>query len=385
MQLKPTTQSIAVFLSCRSLLAIAVLLFMIGQQNVSHAAQPSTEPDWKAKFLTEAPPEWKKLETAVGGWQVFDDAKFTSFLPTKNKIPAEPIDAKEPPVRLLFDAQIGGARVDYMGDSVDAWATSYVFNNEYIFVVGKNASQRFRITKYSPINANRPEKDRWADEVDGSCLALVAEDFRAFRLPKLIDNGQLSLKTATPILWRGKPLVRLDFDRMFSHSHKPYPCWAIVDPNFHWAIISYELNFGTGIARRTVEYQDGVADVAFPKHIIDQEFNALGIIIKQTIHDFQKPERSEATAKDFTLEAFDLERPRSGLRQTAPAQSIPAPGPAGSSGPGALGPSSSATPASNTQKAGMPILPTSVGVAAAVIGIVFYTLFLRTRQNGAPH
>jgi hypothetical protein len=385
MQPKAATQSIMVYLSCRGLVAIAVLLFMFGQKNVSHAEQASTEPDWKVKFLTEAPPEWKKLERAVGGWQVLDNAKFTSFLPSKNKTPPEPVDAKEPPVRLLFDARIGGVRVDYMGDSVDGWAASYAFNNEYTFVVRKNPSQRFHITKYSPISANTSEKDNWADEVDGCCLALVAEDFRAFRLPKLIDSGQLSLKTATPILWRGKALVRLDFDRIFSNSHKPYPCWAIVDPNFHWAITSFELNFGSGIARRTVEYQADVADVAFPKHIVDQEFNALGNIIKQTTHDFQKPQPSEATAKDFTLEAFDLERPRSGLRQTAPAQSIPAPGPAGSSGSGALGPSSSATPASNTVKAGMPIFPTRVGVAAAVIGIVFYTLFLWTRQNGAPH
>jgi tetratricopeptide (TPR) repeat protein len=269
--------------------------------------RPSTQPNWKARFLSEAPPEWKRLETAVGGWDVRDQVDiFSRFGETKTA------------ARLRFDARVSVMRFESHPISstfrfVDPRTVTIIGSNaEYDFVLDKDPNESFRITEYTPGNGDNRSANQWSDLLDTG-YELVAEDLDGYRLPALIAGIGGQLKSVTSVQVDGKTMVRLDFDRLFEHSHKPYPGWAIVDPSFHWAVKSYEVNYGDRIDTGTVEYRAEITNVAFPRRILDQELNPLRILRHSRKFDFQMPRPSDASAREFMLEDFGLKAPSSAV------------------------------------------------------------------------
>jgi hypothetical protein len=112
-----------------------------------------------------------------------------------------------------------------------------------------------------------------------------------------------------------KARVRLDFDRMFRHSDKPCPAWVIVDPNFHWAIMSWELDDGLEVFRGTAQYREEIADIAFPREITVENLDLVGHVLTRSVRDFEMPVPCRAMAKDFTLESCGLKPPGSGFKK----------------------------------------------------------------------
>jgi hypothetical protein len=180
--------------------------------------------------------------------------------------------------------------------------------------------------------------------------------------------------------------VRFDFERVFAGSHKPYPCWAILDPAFHWAVRSYEQHFVSGMRIASTEYNPEVADVAFPKRIVEQELGFRRELQTKLVAVYQNPQPSHAVAREFTLEDFGLQPPKSGIQ---PLADVTLSGQSGTTKPIQSGqlstPSAAAqSPSVTTVTDGngvFRLIPRHFAVWAAGFGIFFYLLFLWSRAK----
>ena len=128
----------------------------------------------------------------------------------------------------------------------------------------------------------------------------------------MIDGDWGVLKSVTPVQVEGKLRLRLDFDGRMPKTREPcaYSAWAVLDPNFHWAITAYEFHNLAGSFKATVEYQPEITEVAFPKQIVHQDVDLAGNVDVTTTYVFSKPEPCPLVERDFMLEAYGLEPPK---------------------------------------------------------------------------
>ena len=107
-------------------------------------------------------------------------------------------------------------------------------------------------------------------------------------------------------------LVKVNLQQIWAQPKGPvpYPAWVVVDPQNHWAVVSYDRQDDTGGYRGTIEYQKQITDIAFPLKITEQVYDLHGTVEYKTVRDFTPPQPCKLPAKDFTLEAFGLEPPQ---------------------------------------------------------------------------
>jgi hypothetical protein len=284
--------------------------------------------------------------------------------------------------RTYYDATIFGARHEentYFDSarSVDAgYTTAMISNADYYFTVENATSRPYHITDFNRF-ASVAERDEHWESALNLTYGRVAEDLDTWPLAKLIKGDGGKLKSASEIQSNGSILVLLTFDRVFPSSQKPYFASATVDPAFHWAVRSYVQNFSNRVEKGEITYQADMPDVAFPESLTESEFDLNNVLSRTRTFTFKKPQKSNATARQFILEDFGLETPKSQIHNDAVPPFLS----------DQTRPAASLTPAvisSQEVSAGKPFSSFSsslVALVAAFAGIVCYVLFLVSRRR----
>jgi hypothetical protein len=185
------------------------------------------------------------------------------------------------------------------------------FNPQYDFVLGKNSlqQQELYLREFHPRAGDSSESsvDRaWQADVLHSLFA--AEEISGVKLSAVLDGSLGILKSITPTYNDKKLVLRIEYDRKFPDDNRRFPGWALIDPSAHWAVISYEQNYGWGTIRQQVEYQSDVVEVAFPKKIV--RITSEGAKVGTVTINLSRPIPCNSPAHAFTLEAFNLEPPK---------------------------------------------------------------------------
>ncbi|MGB7068311.1 MAG: hypothetical protein WBD22_02340 [Pyrinomonadaceae bacterium] len=274
----------------------------------SVVAQSATTVDWKAKFLSDAPAAARRLEAAVSSWQgSWDTTRVSSGLKGRREIRAKG--------EYFLNERVGGALLIVSVIPDDGTAGVYGFNDRYDFVLGKHRPPDHFIESYTPAVKDAPRDMALlrADEAECFHPLLAAECASGVWFSELggEKKSAMTLRSATPYQEKGRLLLRLDYDLNFPDSNKPDRGFAVVDPERHWAVLSYETRFSWGGAiAQQVQYRDDVTEVAFPKRIV--RITSSGANIETVTRTLGKPIACEARERDFTLEAFNLTPPGSG-------------------------------------------------------------------------
>jgi hypothetical protein len=300
-------------LSLTSLLLAVILAMLVGTCRVtsSHAATPTTRPDWLAQFLTQAPAEYARLERTAGRWEIRYVVTSTSFAPDGSRKVDRRIVNR---CRTVFDDRLGGIRsdVDAISPTTQPDVAAGATNPEYSFEVERQPDGRYALDQFSGTPAAQSAAERWVNELENH-RGLEAEDFDGVLLLRAVRSGEVKVTAANTIDLDGKTCVRFECQREFKSSRHPgtYPGWVVLDPSFHWAVRACEHQFpnGSGFRRVTKEYNPAVTDVAFPRRTVQEDFGRNGRLQAQEVIEFDDPRPSHATAKDFMLESFGLATP----------------------------------------------------------------------------
>jgi len=367
--------------------ALSLAMFVLGpRDHLAYANENSNDANWKSRFLTESPTEWSRIEGVIGHLQGTSSKSHVYFATKDHSKPPAPWTHR---VSFFFNSQVDGVKIVASLVPDNGSQAVYCSNLAYDFELLNSAvGQKPYLSDFVPVSANNRHAEELIKGRNESLLfsVYVAETLCSAKMRDLINGPSGWLKSLAAVEVNGKQYVRLSFDRQFSYTHKLYPCWAIVDPHFHWAITQYEQQDEAIIFRATVEYQPEITDIAFPKRIVEEELDLVGDKIGTSTMDFSKPQRCYATAQDFTLQAFGLEPPKSGFDLGAPPPAtqdsdrfLPSEQ-SRAGGPVASG-SSSAYPHAVVDSGIAKFLPPHLAIWAAGFGGAFYLLFLWSRRN----
>lgn len=277
---------------------IFALMFFLLAVTVGAEPAPVGAIDWKARAVAEIPPQFAALRSAIGHWQGEYTWTLTGYPPPGAQQQKTKVVTTQ--TRYFHNDDVGGMKLDSL-DLQSGDRNVIAINKQYNFSVEKaRTSPEFYIRQYSSTTSRHVDDNAWL---------FAAYTLWAAELPDLIKGKGGELKAATPVESEGKQLIRLEFNRIFSDSNQPYALWALVDPENHWAITSYEQQISWGVHRGNVSYDPEVTEVAFPKHIVEQDVATNGGVAKLYETDFTTPKPCHAAAAGFTLEAFNLEPP----------------------------------------------------------------------------
>lgn len=293
-------------------MGVAIALMLLGQQQMtaSRAASPATQPDWLARFLSQAPGEYARLENTVGRWEI-------RYLVTTTYYPfdgSRRVDRRlVNGVRTVFDDGLGGIRCETsaIAPTTQPNAVVSALNPQYTFDVDKQQDGAYVITQYDEKPAAESTQIRWLEQLE-NYRGLAAEDFNGVSLLRSVQSGTLKISSVSTVNVNGDTCVRFECDRVFTSKRHPgtYPGWIVVDPSFHWAVRSYEQRVPGDVVRRvSIEYNPAISAVAFPREIVQEDFGLKGQPWQQKTMEFSDPKPSHAAAADFTLESLGLERP----------------------------------------------------------------------------
>lgn len=296
------------------IIIVIAAIVVLSARRASSAQPPSPSHDWLARFMAEAPPQYENLEERVGQWNI--RYKVTYFYypgDGTRKVTREFTNG----VDAIFDRALGGVRVkSYVvsgskGPATRSGATVQGRNPEYTFMVDSQGGHPFVISGYDEVPQQQDKRKLWADQLE-YYRGLTAADFDGESLLRLIQSGEVRVLSAKRIDMDGRRCVRFDTERRFDWKpeSKKYQGSVTVDPSFHWAVRSYEQHFVTGGMRTaTIDYNPQVTSLAYPLRIIQDDLGPHGEPVTRMVMKFEHPQPSHATAKDFTLASFGLERP----------------------------------------------------------------------------
>jgi hypothetical protein len=345
----------------------------------------TTEPDWQARFLSQAPKEWSAFDAAIGQMEGIVDESYASRdrssasttrgASTRNESPLGPAIHRQ--IKFYFNSTVAGIKLVSTRVPDNGKQSVLASNGNYDFELAKNdPDQKLYISKYSPGDTANAQ-DSTSAESEFLHYILAPVTLGAARLKDLVNGDAGVLRSVEPVTIDGKQLVRLNFDRKFNYTHKLYSGWALIDPDMHWAIVQYEQQDEALVYSATIDYQPDVVQVAFPKRIVQDEKDLTGGLVARTILDFSKPQPCSAQPKDFTLEAYGLEPPKSGVPSPdvipKPVQTNAAGTADSSSNPNASAPVMIANDSS------WPFISVFLAICAASLGLIFFGLFVRGR------
>jgi hypothetical protein len=289
----------------RLFVAIGIAIVAIDRTLVADSS-PQAKPDLRARFLQEAAPEWTKLEAMVQCSQgTFTDHSL-SYLPTsKGTRPREFRNT----VKYYFNRTRGVAKYVSLGSPDDGTGTVVSYHGDYLFdlqIVKQDKGLRRYVNSFEP--ASLVGRDDWLDNSLGDLL-LIAKCPAGLDLHRLVDGQRGAIVSIAPVEVNGKAAAKVEYNRIFPRSTKVYPGSLILDPAFHWAVMSYEQTYGWGKLTGRVEYQRQINDLAFPSKIFEREVNQKGQVLSDDRYDFAPPEASRTQLADYSLESYGLKPP----------------------------------------------------------------------------
>ncbi len=96
-----------------------------------------------------------------------------------------------------------------------------------------------------------------------------------------------------------------------SDSGEFVPSTAVLDPDNHWAVASYEQKRDATSMRGRVTYYSDIAGIAFPRRIVEEVVNIAGQVISIHVLIFSRPTfAADKNPMAFTLEAYGLDETR---------------------------------------------------------------------------
>jgi hypothetical protein len=304
--------------SGRSLWCLFLLLCLLLP---SLAAAPASQPDWRARFLAEAPAEYARLEKTVGRWEMSFVATYTCHPSDGSRtIVRQQIVNK---CRTVFDDRLGGIRneVTTISPTDKGGALVIGLNPEYAFEVDKQGNGPFVIAQFTPRSVAQTLERRWADQLQNYC-ALAAEDFDGTSLVRAVQSGAVTITAVSTVDLDGHRCVRFDCERVSKSGPRRGTDLepVVVDPSCHWAVRSYERRV-RGVLQRRVsnEYNPAITEVAFPKRIEEgfpQNYKREGRLWMQETMEFEDPKPSHAVASEFRLESVGLATPHAATHAT---------------------------------------------------------------------
>jgi hypothetical protein len=279
---------------------------------VGYCADSAATADWAARAKEEIPRECKKLEDALGQWQ-------GTITGTREK-PVNAARGTTKPVKMelkgeyFLNSRVGGGLMITANILSESRKVVSGFTADYDYALSNPADKvELFIRQYQP-HPSGGEKSPLLRAWDKNELRplLGAEDFSGVRLPQVLDATAVGAKlvSITPQQVNGRTLVRVACERTFEGKEGTYLGWALLDPENHWAITSYEQQYSWGTIKNQLTYRTDVAEVAFPQHIVRTDVQKGGQLLETHTFDLARPEPCTAPAQRFALEAFGLEPPR---------------------------------------------------------------------------
>ncbi|HEX8322403.1 MAG TPA: hypothetical protein VF595_00695 [Tepidisphaeraceae bacterium] len=386
----------------RCVLHQCVLLIIAFSSVQVVAAPPTTEPDWKALYLDEAPRQWEKLIDSLGTLNVICHNTYSQSQ-VKDKVSYERKISST--ITSTYAINLGCMKLESLCTSDSLFPNSKPVTN----FIGITPKYRFEATRredkpYSITQFNKLQSEpigvvlrRQLEESDVACAATLNGKW----ISELFGSKQAELKSATSIESEGKRVIRLDLEMRYPSTSRPYPATVIVDPDLHWAVLSYEMKYPAGTRKGKAEYQDIGLGVAFPKKFTYTFDGVTGARVITSEMIFEKPQQVSPAATEFVLEAFDLEEPQSGVVPgpttpgTTPSTTKPAPQGPISTGSGVEGsitaddvptsPPAVAAPSVAGDDLGTWVLTRSrlLAFAFLFVGIVSYIVYLLSLRRPA--
>jgi hypothetical protein len=272
-------------------IGFGVLAFAVMSNSPAFAAEPANS-DLKQRFLREAPDEWQRLERAVHKYEgTFTDSETIVKLPAKS----------------------WRRRGEYFYNS-DAHGTKIVLasipDTGGRTISGSNGVYRYNVEQKSA--QDKPVlRTFWATQTDygdDATFLLQAAYIDGFPVKDFLDGPAARLVSFEPVVVEGRRLARLRFMRHFSDKSTEYSGYALLDPDFHWAVRFWQQEHGWGVMDAKLEYRTDVPDIAFPLKKTVRDI-AKGAVVNIRTSEFDAPRPCSVPAAEFSLAAYGLKPP----------------------------------------------------------------------------
>lgn len=193
-------------------------------------------------------------------------------------------------------------------NSQDGRKSIRAYNSKYSFFMGRSkARKQDELFQYDRMGAFQTPVVDELDVVVQRFLGAAQTMMYYYSLADVLESrgpAKATLRSVEASAVEGRSLVKVLFDRI--EGGKAYPCWAMLDPANHWAVVEAVVQWPWGEDVQTVEYNAAIKEVPFPKRVVYVKKVPGKGITEREEWVFNDPTPCTASEEAFTLTAYGL-------------------------------------------------------------------------------
>lgn len=284
-----------------------VVLFLLALVVRDAFAQSPAADDaaMRRRFLADAPAAWKEVEQAIETSEIHETMEWTGVRMKLGGGYAPPRTTKTTAV-VQCDRSVPGAKLVVTSESS---VTALVYNKSYDFEADAIDGRPFTLALYQSHAQYSAEKNRlaWREFLSHGSLGVSLRLDTEF-LDSVCDGPNGKLLAVQAVSMNKKQLCKITIRRTNFTRLGDTTGTAILDPDLHWAVLSYEQKTPLNTVTASIEYNRTTGlpiPTVFKQKIVD----IAGVTTDSTTVTFSDYGPTHSKPGEYALDYFGLAAP----------------------------------------------------------------------------